>query len=141
MRSTEAEPISTQETITSNRDRGLLNTIRRRLLPAGLALALGVGVGTPASQNKIDNSSTNAAGAPTDIIPPANVELIPLAKGAPHVEEIPLAQPPIPDTGQQTIERIPDPQLELIPLARPGDDKAELIPLAKPVKVDPTREA
>lgn len=136
MRSKEATTISTQEVITSGRNKGVLNTIRRKLLPVGLSLGLAVGVGTPAPQNRTENSSTNATTTPKDIIPPADVELIPLAKGTPHTREIPLAQPPrAPEAGQQITEKIPEPKAELIPLARQGDDKTELIPLARP---DPT---
>lgn len=35
-----------------------------------------------------------------------------------------------------TIEIIPPSRAELIPLARPGDDKVEFLPLAKPVIID-----
>lgn len=100
MSNIEIEQVTNQEPVKPAGKKGLLHTLRRAFLPVGLSVALGVGVGASASQNQntAEKSEPGTVTTPADIIPPARVELIPLAK--------------------------------------PGDDKTELIPLAKPDTTD-----
>lgn len=79
MKRIEIEQATNQEPVKSAGKKGLLNTLRRRFLPVGLAVALGFGVaGSTAPQNRAEGSG--AITTPTNIVPPAEVELIPLAK-------------------------------------------------------------
>ncbi len=81
MPSIEAEQIITQEPTQPTEKKGLLRSLRRAFFPVGLAVALGLGTaGASAPQSRAGGFESGGKNTPTDIVPPAEVELIPLAK-------------------------------------------------------------